>query len=269
MRLVDVTFQETLAACEQVIERGLKNFVEVGSALLSIRDQRLYKETHKSFESYCRERWQMTKTNANRLVQGAEVAVNLTPMGVIPTSERVARPLTGLKPEQQVEAWSNAVEAAGGTPAAKDVEAAVADILATTKARNLEEGGSQKAKDPEKLDTINYPIPVKIQPLWARADSQASSAIGMLAGIRRQLRSAEANKDPIFAAVNINTINAELGNVLRSLKQAVVPHAVCTSCQGLTSEACTHCKHRGYLDRGSWEQVPTEIREMRERAGAR
>ena len=42
-----------LAELELVIERGLKTFVEVGAALLGIRDGRLYRETHATFEDYC------------------------------------------------------------------------------------------------------------------------------------------------------------------------------------------------------------------------
>jgi hypothetical protein len=37
---------------ENVIERGLSTFVEVGNALLEIRDSKLYRETHPTFEAY-------------------------------------------------------------------------------------------------------------------------------------------------------------------------------------------------------------------------
>lgn len=39
-----------LAAHEATIERGLKTFVEVGGALLAIRNARLYRATHATFE---------------------------------------------------------------------------------------------------------------------------------------------------------------------------------------------------------------------------
>ena len=39
-----------LAECEAVIERGLATFVEVGRALLHIRDERLYRAAHRTFE---------------------------------------------------------------------------------------------------------------------------------------------------------------------------------------------------------------------------
>lgn len=41
---------------EAVIERGRRAFVEVGTALAQIRDSRLYRQSHDTFEAYCRER---------------------------------------------------------------------------------------------------------------------------------------------------------------------------------------------------------------------
>lgn len=46
---------------------------------------------YETVEDYCRERWGMSKTHSNRLIQSASVIENLTPMGVIPTSERQDR----------------------------------------------------------------------------------------------------------------------------------------------------------------------------------
>ncbi len=116
-----------LSRLEAVIETGLVEFKRVGLALLEIRDSRLYRAEFGTFEEYCRERWGMSKTHANRYVEAAGVAVNLTPMGVIqPERERQLRPLAPLEPEQQREAWATAVREAGGAqPTAAIVERAV------------------------------------------------------------------------------------------------------------------------------------------------
>lgn len=118
-----------LSECELIIDRNLAAFTEVGNALLKIRDERLYRATHKTFDDYCRDRWSMASRHANRLIDGAFVVCNLGPMGPTPTAERQVRPLTKLEPEKQTEAWAKAVESAGGkTPTAKQVEAAVDEI---------------------------------------------------------------------------------------------------------------------------------------------
>jgi len=101
-----------LARCEGIIERGLRTFTEVGNALLRIRDGRLYRAEFATFEAYCRERWGMRHNYADRLIRAAVTVTNLVPTGTIPSSERQARPLTRLAPEQQAPAWQRAVETA-------------------------------------------------------------------------------------------------------------------------------------------------------------
>ncbi len=115
-----------LFECEQVIERGLNTFVEVGAALLEIRDNRLYKDNYSTFEEYCRERWGMVRRQADRLIQSAEVAENLRPIGLIPANEAQARPLVGLLPEQQVQVWQEAIETA---PEGKVTAAHVQEVV--------------------------------------------------------------------------------------------------------------------------------------------
>jgi phage N-6-adenine-methyltransferase len=110
--IVTVGEAERLAVLEQVIADGLQTFVDVGNALLEIRDGRLYRTTHGTFEDYCRERWGMVRRHADRLIEAASVAENLRPIGLIPATESQARPLTHLPPDLQREVWQQAVETA-------------------------------------------------------------------------------------------------------------------------------------------------------------
>jgi len=126
---------ERLRDLEKIIERGLSTFIEVGNALLEIRDSRLYRDSHPTFEGYCRERWQIERAHAYRLIAAADAMHNLSPVGdTQPTSESQIRSLTGLEPEQQREAWEEAIKnAPNGKPTAKDVDAAVDQLKAPLK----------------------------------------------------------------------------------------------------------------------------------------
>jgi hypothetical protein len=120
---------ESLHTCEATIERGLQTFYEVGAALLAIRDNRLYRAKYATFEDYCQQRWGMSRSNANRLVQGAVIFDNLAPIGAKPANEAQTRPLSRLDPEQQRVAWQEATETAiGGKVTAAHVEATVQAI---------------------------------------------------------------------------------------------------------------------------------------------
>jgi ParB family chromosome partitioning protein len=110
--IISIEESKRLISLEAVITKGLNNFIEVGEALLEIRDSRLYRIEHGTFETYCREKWGMSKQRANQLVSAASVVDTIsktTTTVVAPSSERQARPLTSLEPEIQREAWKEVV----------------------------------------------------------------------------------------------------------------------------------------------------------------
>jgi len=111
-----VSEAERLDACEQVIERGLATFVDVGTALLEVRDSRLYRVAYPTFEAYCAERWNMTRPRAYQLIDAAGVVNGLSTIGIqaLPANERTARELSGLAPDEQRAVWAEAVATAPG-----------------------------------------------------------------------------------------------------------------------------------------------------------
>ncbi len=123
MDQISFGYRAELTRCETIIERGLNTFIEVGNALLEIRDNHLYKDTHKTFEDYCKERWSMNRRYANRLIEASEIVMSLGPIGPKPTHESQVRSLSKLEPEEQRKVWSQAVEESNGhTPTAAVVE---------------------------------------------------------------------------------------------------------------------------------------------------
>lgn len=108
-----------LAEHEAVIERGIKTFYEVGTALADIRERRLYRAEHGTFEDYCQKRWQMSKTHANRMIQAAEVVDSVTPIGVTaPATESQARELGRVPEPDRAAVWAETVERTDGRPTA-------------------------------------------------------------------------------------------------------------------------------------------------------
>lgn len=69
---------------------------------------RLYRETHATFEDYCRERWSMGRTYAHRNIEAARV-VAMLPNGNKPVHEAHVRALLPLKDQPASSpAWSTA-----------------------------------------------------------------------------------------------------------------------------------------------------------------
>ncbi|MBE9211056.1 hypothetical protein IQ244_32145 [Nostoc sp. LEGE 06077] len=149
---------------ERRVERA---FFEAGKALMELRDRRLYKSTHRTFEEYCRDRFGYTHRRVNYLIAGSVVFDNIA-MGtncsqnegvdktgtncsqneevnktqtnrsrILPTNEGQVRPLAQLEPHQQIKVWQRAVQEAGGkVPSARIVTDVVQKIMGRTKVPN-------------------------------------------------------------------------------------------------------------------------------------
>lgn len=105
-----------LAECEAVIERGRQAFYEVGAALATIRDTRLYRASFTSFETYCRDRWGFARSYANKIIAAADVVTNLgTNVPTLPTNEAQARPMAAVPVSDQPRVWQEVVETAPET----------------------------------------------------------------------------------------------------------------------------------------------------------
>lgn len=119
--------QNELEQYEQVIERGLQTFYDVGRALLDIKDKGLYRE-HGTFDDYCRDRWGLSPTANYYLRQSVGVVKNLQDHeGLVPANLEQTIPLQQLKnPEQQRHAWQTAIDTA---PAGKVTAAHVQGVV--------------------------------------------------------------------------------------------------------------------------------------------
>jgi len=136
---------------EGIIEQGRETFLEVGRALLEIRDYRngiLFKDTYGSFEAYFRERWEFGRSYAYRLMNAAEVVEQLSPRGdspgaAQPVSEKQIRALTLLEdPADRRRAWKEARKEAG--------DAEVTSTMISRTVRRMIADGAKK-RTPEQV----------------------------------------------------------------------------------------------------------------------
>ncbi|MCC5668267.1 hypothetical protein LC653_31510 [Nostoc sp. CHAB 5784] len=149
---------------ERKVERA---FFEAGKALAELRERRLHRSTHKTFEEYCRSRFGYTHRHVNYLIAASNVVDNIImgtngsqneisdemgtngsqneipdEMGtngsqILPTSERQVRPLVPKEPKSQRSCWQKAVEVAGGkVPTGRIVKDVVQRIIERTKVPN-------------------------------------------------------------------------------------------------------------------------------------
>jgi hypothetical protein len=94
-------------------------FYDVGSALSVIREQRLYRESHGTFEDYCSERWGLKRQRAYELMGAASVVFNLSEISDKPRLESHAAELVPLPDRAQAAAWTVTTESSEPVTAAR------------------------------------------------------------------------------------------------------------------------------------------------------
>lgn len=128
------TEQQQLIRCEETIEAGLKTFYEVGKALITIRDQKLYRSEYPTFQAYCQDRWSMGRNYADKKIHAAKMVDQISPTRLLPTSEAQLRPLALLSEAERHDVWEQAVATVqNGHVTAKHVQATVDRFLSRSK----------------------------------------------------------------------------------------------------------------------------------------
>jgi hypothetical protein len=144
-----------LAECEQTIAHGLRSFADVGNALAHVRDVRLYRETHATFEAYLDERWGMKRQRGYQLIDAADVVERVSKVfDTTPTSDSVARELVPVlrsdAPERVVDVWSASVERHGPKPTAAQVREVRTELVPAP--RKQREARSDERRRRERRD---------------------------------------------------------------------------------------------------------------------
>lgn len=158
MEIAILDNKQQLDRLEDIINKNLQSFYELGNALREIRDNRLYRDVlgFDTFDEYIKVRWDFNKRHAYRMIDSANVVNCLCPMGhIIPSNERQARPLTKLEPEKQIEAWQMVIDIA---PEGKITAALVTKIVKQIEKKDdpIEEENNMDKKDYPHSDADDF-----------------------------------------------------------------------------------------------------------------
>jgi hypothetical protein len=223
----------TLAKLESVIEKGMESAWE---ALQVINEQRLYRETHATFESYISERFSMSGRQAYRLISHAEVIANVTHGSekITLPNERQSRELAKLPPEEQAEAWEEVAETTA-TPTAKVVKAVV------------EKRQEAKAEPVAKRLSAD-------QKAAQEAINNAEPGRELLALVRTCMSRLKKLPDvPGLELVNgrRQSIQSHLENAANAIS-VYLPAEICPRCHG---KKCADCGNFGWVNRIMQQQL--------------
>jgi hypothetical protein len=225
---LNLTELARLQELESIVEHGLQTFYEVGKALNEILVQKLYRETHKTFEAYCLEKWNIARRTAYQFIEAALVMENLCAIAhILPRKENQVRPLTKLSPELQIKIWQEAVESSpNGIPTGAAIKRLVEE-------RFPSDGSGKTHKDSrdselEKLRSDNKRLREEIRSQNRERDRRAAAVALEMEQLRaenRQLKAELLQRDrdwEIRLAVERQKIREEVRAELREEIRAEV-----------------------------------------------
>jgi protein gp37 len=166
--------KEELESLEVIVSSGLKSFWEAGKALRKIRDRGLYRDTHKTFEDYCHDKWEMSRAEAYRQIGAASVIEDISTSSptILPTTISQTRPLLKLKTaEERRSAWGEVTKTPGRAITAEVVKDAVESIRKPAGKRK-----TKAAPKPAKAAAPTYPVREKFKKLTDDLEAAANSA---------------------------------------------------------------------------------------------
>jgi hypothetical protein len=273
-----------------IVNNGIR---DVGKALIELRDDEHWKDTHNSFSDFCKDNFKISKTYLYDVIKGMEVIASL-PKDVRSkiTNEGQARALAKLPESKRVGAILSAEKNGGITaesllshaakPTAKPVppKSAIADSTFPEKSEpqtSSKHKSTLKEKPKVWLDENNYPIPDDALPWWEKAwgeehedDLKVQDVLSKISDLKSIVVGGREKRE--FRWLKVTNSIADTFDSLRSLISEAKPYAVCTTCMGspsLQSEGCNFCKNTGLISKWQWDtQSRKEIKDMMLRRAA-
>ncbi|MDE2100104.1 MAG: hypothetical protein KGL39_22810 [Patescibacteria group bacterium] len=245
---------------DKVIERGKKAFVEVGLALMEIKDAKLYREKFKTFDEYCTSRG-ITKQHAYRLIEAAPVAQSEVKV----TSQNAANALAKVPPPYRKQVVEEAEALGEGEVTAKNIKEV---------ARKIAPVPIPKPK--VLVDGVGIEIPKESLAMWQR-NNEVQELLSHVSALRSSLKRAQEVNDPCYRECDFNDSLSKLNQVYADLSRAKA-YAVCPSCNGIIQsiadfikrggkkdefQLCPTCHNKGFVSEFYWDKcVPAELKKL-------
>lgn len=219
-----------LLVAEEIIEKHQKSFLEVGAALVAIKDGRLYRSEYKTFEEYVCSRWGWTRQRAYQLISADSVAENVKH---VLQNARQASELAKAPKEKQaavVDAVAEKATKENRKPTAKDYKEAVEDLE------------YEDCDDDD--DDLEMPVQVTSAELAVSNAEIGKKIVQAIDNAKKLLRAVQEVPGTELLVSREKSIMRELDNA-RNAVLVTIPHSVCPRCAGSN---CVHCGNLGWVN---------------------
>jgi len=251
----------------KIVDDGLATFIDVGNALREIRQNELYIESHSSFESFVKDRFELSKSRAYQFIDAAEIESSIE-CDQKPKNESQYRELAKVPEESVSEVWNMAQEKA------KELETPVTANIIKASASDF----FDKSSDGEPESTIvdepgDNPITIDAEFSAVETDEdiaepsfdelvsddeeetpyseRALANRNFADAIRSQINEAIKLINNLPDVEGMEKLGAKSKSILNDLNNAkgsiinATPHAICPACDG---EQCPKCGNYGWVN---------------------
>lgn len=219
--LID-TERQDLALAEAAIDSLRVAFWAAGKALQLIRDARLYRGTHATFEDYLTERWDMQTSQAYRLIQAWPLAERLSPMGD-KLNERQVRGLLPVAVRHGQEAAAAVYQTVAETEGVRVTAAVLDGVVKILPSGQWDRDQAVQQIRAYLAGTLHQEPPVAIDP----ADAWEVEAARLRATVRRVVTAptwrTAARKNPEQARMVITELRELLDEIEKDAASGGVP----------------------------------------------
>lgn len=222
---------------ELVIDDGLRGFIAVGNALSIISEQKLYREDYPSFDDYVKDRWDIGRNYAYRLINGSEVATRVE--GV--TNECQARELVKVPYTDQEKVMRRAMQHAeleGRPVTGKDIKEAATEPSSLT------------ARKTDIVDAV-WDDDNQTE-LWDMAFEVAEE-------LREVMRKLAAHPEGCWLQAHADTTEVKIRDI-RNVLNHCRPAGACPMCVGGLKTKCEVCRSRGWLPKARLDAVNKKLK---------
>ena len=271
-----------LPELEAIIERGLASFIEVGNALIEIRDGRMYGSEYETFEEYVDKRFGFTRQRAYQLIDATKTAAEMSKIFdtvSLPVTESHVRALKNADsdPKQQErilkKAAKDAPKDANGTPriTASSIKAAAEVInghsptvakspgIDPEKARNDAIMAAQSAMptpvsqfDPVELEEKAKSLVVDTTKPLAERITQQNKILESFCRSLVKFFDDNLPSDPWLDEGQVEIARSQLKSCCGAIRVAKAHDKPCPKCDG---KGCKSCRKCGYLPKNDYQMI--------------
>jgi hypothetical protein len=235
----------------------LKDFegttVAAAKAMSDIQERELYKEHYSTIKEFCENELGWTKQRLYQIINFHKLKESLSKIKtdkvntVLTFEGRASRALQRVPEAQRAEVLEEATKD-GGKATTDSINKAIATVF---KADVIE------------VDKEGHAIPTPAVSTWKRRD-EVDEYLVWISRIKSWAEKLQKSSDTFYAVKEFSAqeVFTDCGNLYRMIKN-LVPHSICSVCQGQAPKSCALCHGKGMISKHTWEHgVAKETKAM-------